>query len=526
MKNGNRRVYENEMRKEARRRTGGQRTTGQRTAVQKATGPKAAGRKTGGKKPVAKKAAVRNGQKEIMRVVYLFTALFLVLSGYIMIYAATHEEELVNNSYNPRQKMLVEQNTRGTIYSADGEVLARTVTGENGESQREYPFASLFAHVVGYSTNGRMGIEDQMNYYLINSNIPFSQKAENEKTGAKNPGDNVYTTLDTRLQQTASDALGVVYDGAIIAMNPKTGEIYAMVSKPDFDPNQITRIWDEVIADKESSVLLNRVSQGLYPPGSTFKIVTALEYIREHPDSYQNYRYTCNGSLTHGEDKINCYHGSVHGSVDLKKSFAKSCNTSFANIGLSMDREEFAKTLNDLYFNKELPVGFSYNPSSVDATAQTSDSDMMQNAIGQGKTQISPLHLAMITAAVANDGEMMKPYLVKSVKSADGTVIKKYEPALADRVMKEEEAAILQQYMEEVVQSGTGTKLSGLSYTAAGKTGSAEYNTVKGESHAWFTGYAPAEDPEIVVTVIIEGAGSGGDYAVPIAKRVFDAYFQ
>ncbi|MBO5291687.1 MAG: penicillin-binding protein 2 [Lachnospiraceae bacterium] len=469
----------------------------------------------------------RNGkQREIMYVTYFFTALFLVLSGYIMVYAATHEEELVNNSYNPRQQMLLTQNTRGTIYSADGEALAQTVTEENGESRREYPFANLFAHAVGYSSNGRMGVEAQMNYYLINSNVPFSQKAENETKGKKNPGDNVYTTLRVSLQKTASDALGVVYDGAIVAMNPKTGEIYAMVSKPDFDPNEIESIWNEVIEDKESSVLLNRVSQGLYPAGSTFKIVTALEYIREHPDSYQNYQYTCNGSITHGEDKISCYHGSVHGTVNLKKSFAKSCNTSFANIGLGLDRTQYAETLQKLYFNRELPVDFAYHKSSQVVENDTSDSDMMQNAIGQGKTQISPLHLAMITAAVANDGKMMKPYLVSEVRSADGTVVKQYNPSSAGQVMSGEEAAVLREYMEEVVESGTGTKLKGHAYTAAGKTGSAEYNTVKGESHAWFTGYAPAEDPEIVVTVIIEGAGSGGDYAVPIAKRVFDGYFQ
>ncbi|NLL79287.1 MAG: penicillin-binding protein 2 [Clostridiales bacterium] len=465
-------------------------------------------------------------KKEIMQVTYFFTALFLILSIYIVTYAATHEEELVNNSYNPRQQMLITQNTRGSIYSADGEVLARTVTDDNGKSKREYPFGNLFAHAVGYASHGRMGIEAQMNYYLINSNVPFSQKAENEAAGKKNPGDNVYTTLDVKLQETASEAMGVVYDGAIVAMNPKTGEVYAMVSKPDFDPNQIDTIWEQVISDTESSVLLNRVSQGMYPAGSTFKIVTALEYIRENPDSYSGYRYDCSGSLTHGEDKISCYHGTKHGSVDLKKSFAKSCNTSFANMGLSFDRKSFGDTVQKLYFNRELPVDFASSQSRLIVEEDTTDSDMMQNAIGQGKTQISPLHLAMITSAVANDGEMMKPYLVSEVKSADHTTVKKYTSESLGRVMSKEEAAVLKEYMQEVVKSGTATKLSGLSYTAAGKTGSAEYNTVKGESHAWFTGYAPADDPEIVVTVIIERAGSGGDYAVPIAKRVFDAYFE
>ena len=148
----------------------------------------------------------------------------------------------------------------------------------------------------------------------------------------------------------------------------------------------------------------------------------------------------------------------------------------------------------------------------------------MQLSIGQGKTSISPEHLNMITCAVANDGILMKPYVVSVVKSEDGKEVKKYEPEEYNRLMSSEEARILRSMMTQVVQKGTASKLKGLSYTAAGKTGSAEFNDEK-ESHAWFTGFAPADDPEICVTIIVEEAGSGGSYAVPIAKNVFDAYF-
>lgn len=469
--------------------------------------------------------AGRDGRQEIFRVTVLFAALFLCLSGYIILYAATHEEDLINNAYNPRQKILQEQNLRGVIYAADGQVLAESTVSEDGTVRRNYPFGSLFAHAVGYADHGRMGVEAQMNYYLINSGIPFARKVENERAGVRNPGDNVYTTLRPDLQEAASEAMGVVYRGAVVAMNPKTGEIYAMVSKPDFDPNRIGDLWEELLADTESGTLVNRVSQGLYPPGSTFKIVTTLEYIREHPDDFADYRYTCNGSITHGEDTIRCYHGSVHGQEDLKGSFSESCNTSFANIGLSLDRETFAETLEQLGFNQKLPADFTTGVSRVEVGADTPDTEMMQNAIGQGKTQMTPLHLAMLTSAVANGGTMMRPYLVTGVATAEGTAVRRIEPKKTGTVLSEQEAATLRSYMEEVVATGTGKKLSGLSYTAAGKTGSAEYNTVKGESHSWFTGYAPADDPEIVVTVILEGAGSGADYAVPIAKRVLDSYF-
>lgn len=455
---------------------------------------------------------------------YLFVGIFLAMMGYTCRYAATHRQELINNSYNGRQELFIAQNTRGKIYAADGQVLAETQTDENGRETRVYPYANLFAHAVGYASNGRFGIEAQSNYYLINSNAKLSDKVANDMAGEKYPGDNVFSTLDVDIQEVAYQSLGI-YKGAVIVTEPATGRVLAMVSKPDFDPNKIDEIWDSLIEDKDSTVLLNRATQGLYPPGSTFKIVTALEYIRENPDTYDSYSYQCTGRFSHGDDVINCYHGTVHGSVDFARSFAKSCNSSFANIGMQLDRNRFGDTLEGLLFNRELPVTFAYSQSRLVIDGNTTDSQIMQASIGQGATQITPLHLNMITCAVANGGILMKPYLVDCVKNAEGSSIRQYSPSTYGRLMSEEEAAALSGLMQEVVKSGTATRLSGLTYTAAGKTGSAEYNNIKGDSHAWFTGFAPAEDPRICVTVIIEGAGSGGDYAVPIAKRIFDEFF-
>lgn len=474
-------------------------------------------------KKAGKEKKKKNKNKQIMAVTWAFTILFLSMIGYITHYSVTHKQELINNSYNGRQQMLLSQNRRGSIYSADGEVLARTVEDENGKEVREYPYENLFAHVVGYSVNGRMGIEAQANYYLINSNAPLSQKAGLDVSGEKYPGDDVYTTLDVELQQVASTALGV-YRGAIVVTEPATGRILAMVSKPDFDPDNIEEQWDELREDNESGTLLNRVTQGLYPPGSTFKIVTALEYIRENPENYNNYSYNCTGALTRGEDRIQCYHGTVHGQIGFSRSFAKSCNTSFANMGLSFDKAKFEKTLSDLMFNGELPLGLNYSQSRIDVNEGTTDSDMIQVSIGQGTTAMTPMHLNMITCAIANRGTLMKPYVIDHVENSAGSVIKTFNPVTYKKIITEEEAGILTNLMTDVVNEGTASRLKGLSYTAAGKTGSAEYGTVKGDSHAWFTGFAPVEDPQICVTIIIEGAGAGGDYAVPIAKRIFDAY--
>lgn len=463
--------------------------------------------------------------RQILSVTWLFVGLFFAMMGYTCHYAVTHRQTLMNNSYNTRQEILVAQNSRGTIYAAGGQVLAETQTDGEGKETRVYPYANMFSHAVGYASNGRYGIEAMSNYYLINSNTKLSEKVASDMAGEKYPGDSVITTLDVDLQKIAYDSLGM-YSGAVIVTEPSTGRILAMVSKPDFDPNEINSIWDDLINDKESSVLLNRATQGLYPPGSTFKIVTALEYIRENPDSYNQFSFQCNGHFTKGEERINCYHGTAHGSEDFTKAFAKSCNSAFASIGLELNRDKFGDTLNDLLLNQELKVDFAYNQSKLAMNADTSDADVMQAAIGQGTTQMTPLQLNMITAAIANDGVLMKPYLVDRVETRERAVVKQFSPDSYKRLMSEEEAQIMTELMEEVVKSGTGTKLSGLSYTAAGKTGSAEYNKVKSDSHAWFTGFAPVEDPQICVTIIIEGAGSGGDYAVPVTKRILDAYFE
>ena len=469
----------------------------------------------------------KKGKKKPFSIVFLsalFTVLLCSMLFYVCDYSAENKEKLINNSYNGRQQILLSQNTRGSIMASDGTVLAKTTTDAQGNEVREYPFSNEFAHVVGYASQGRAGVEAMANYYLINSNVSIAEKAKDDASKQKYPGDDVYTTLNTKLQEIAYKSLGV-YRGAVVVSDPKTGAILAMVSKPDFDPNSIDQDWKTLVADKDNSELLNRATQGLYPPGSTFKIMTSLEYIRENPDTYKNYRYNCTGSYTHGQDTIKCFHGEHHGQLDFFGSFAKSCNSSYANISMTLDRSSFKKTLTELMFNSELPLEMNYSKSVAISEETTSDSDIMQLAIGQGTTAMTPIHLNMITCAIANGGDLMKPYLIDHVQTANGKMVKQFEAGEYKRLMTQDEASVLTEMMKGVVQNGTATKLKGLSYTAAGKTGSAEYSNLTSDSHAWFTGFAPADDPKICVTIIIEKAGSGGEYAVPVAKRIFDAYF-
>lgn len=455
----------------------------------------------------------------------VFVLSILILCAYIVHFSYQDREQLVTNSYNPRQAIIEQQTRRGSILASGGEVLAETITNESGVESRVYPFDNLFSHIVGFDSNGKMGIEKIYNYKLITSDIALSQKVENAVEGIKNPGNTIQTSLNVEIQKTASDALGV-YKGAVIVSEPSTGKILAMVSKPDFNPNEISLIWDELLEDKTSTVLLNRTLQGLYPPGSTFKIITALEYLIENKDDYQAYQYQCNGKFKTTDGSIQCFHGTSHGSVDLETSFAKSCNSSFANIGTTLTINTFQDTLKDLLFDQTLPAEFESAISTTGLSEDFSSSDMVQLAIGQGKTLISPMHLSLITSAIANNGVLMRPYLIENISSQDGNIIEETKPREYGQIIAEDEADIMKKFMTSVVEEGTATKLSGLSYQAAGKTGSAEYNGVKEDSHAWFTGFAPVDNPQVVVTIIVEGAGSGGDYAVPIAKRIFDEYFE
>lgn len=474
-----------------------------------------------------KETSVKNNSK-LNHPIYTTSAIYVitfgVLIGNLCYFVATSEQEMVNNSYNSRQEILLSRNYRGSIYASGGEILAETILDEEQNEQRVYPYADLFSHIVGYSTNGRMGVEALANYYLINTNTSLANKAANDLAGVKNPGDNVYTTLNVELQKLADSELDI-YRGAIVITEVKTGKILAMVSHPDFNPNKIAEIWDELIEDNQSSVLLNRVTQGLYPPGSTFKIITALEYIRENGEDFRNYSYNCVGYYKKENSRINCYHGSNHGNVSFIRSFAKSCNTSFVNIGMTLDAATFKDTLDDLMFDRPLPLTLSYSKSSVQDLEEMSTAEKMQTSIGQGKTQITPMHLNMITCAIANNGTLMTPYVIDRVENDEGTVVKQFKESVYTNLMSETEADLLTELMVSVVENGTASKLKGQTFTAAGKTGSAEYDS-NGNSHAWFTGFAPAEDPEICITIIVEGAGSGGDFAVPAARRLFDTYFK
>lgn len=443
------------------------------------------------------------------------------MMGYISYFNVVRSRDVIRSPYNPRLDSYADRVVRGKILDKSGKILAETVVSEDGTEKRDYPYGSMFAHVVGYAEQGKSGIESLANFELLTSNAFFLEKLLTEFQDKKNIGDNVVTTLDVTLQEAAYNALGNS-KGAVVVMEPSTGKILSMVSKPDFNPETISDNWESITASEES-VLLNRATQGLYAPGSTFKIVTLLEYIREN-SGYTGYSYDCTGSIEKAGTTIHCYNGKVHGELDIRDSFAYSCNSSFCNIGLSLDVTEYRNTAKDLLFNKKLPSELTSSKSTFALEEEDGAAAKMMTAMGQGETQVSPYHMALITSAIANGGKLMKPYLIDSVTNYTGTIIDKNKPEEYGNLMSSEEAEKLKDYMTSVVDYGTASVLAGQEYTAAGKTGTAEYSSDKSKDHSWFVGIANVDNPDLVISVIIEGS-DGSSKAVNVAKAVFDAYY-
>ena len=476
--------------------------------------------------PKTKKKKVPSQNREFAVITYSFLTLFICLMGYFAYFQFEKSEEFIDNPYNTRQESFEQKVVRGSILAAGGEVIAETVTDSEGNDTRRYPYGSIFAHVVGYSTHGKTGIESQENFDLLRSNASFLENTGNDLQGQKSIGDNVVTTLNYDLQLRAYDALGS-YDGAVVVMEPATGKILAMVSKPDFDPNTIAEDWESLTAEtNKDAALLNRATQGLYPPGSTFKIVTTLEYLREH-GSDSDYSYTCNGSYTMGNHTIHCYNNKSHGTQNLKQAFSNSCNAAYSAMGTELDIDSFGKLCDSLLFNTALPTKFESSKSSFVLKSTDGDASIMSTSFGQGKTLVTPFHMALLVSAIANDGVLMEPYVVDYTESHDHVVQEKNEPKKYKQLISSEYAAVLQDYMASVVESGTGQKLKGQSYVASGKTGSAEFSTGSNSAHSWFVGFAHQEGKEdIAVAVLVEDSGIGSEYAVPIAKEIFDSYYE
>lgn len=455
-------------------------------------------------------------RKDIKKIFWLYAAMFLSLIIYLIKFLVFDSPSVIINAYNPRLGALEKNIVRGEIRDSKGIVLARTK--KNGDTWiREYPKGRDFAHVVGFVQKGKTGIEAYSNFKLLEVSNKMMQTVDRMFSGDNFQGNHVILTMDAELQHTARDLLNG-RKGAIVVMEPSTGKILAMVSYPDFDPNQLNQNWEQLNKDEENSPLINRAAQGLYPPGSIFKMITSAAVLEKNED-WKDFHYNCTGEEIFDENLIRCFNSKAHGEVDLESAFYLSCNTGFATLGIDVGGEQLGRISERLLFNRNLPYELEYSKSQFRITKDSKDREIVETAIGQGKTLVSPLHMAMITSAIANGGILMQPYIIDHVETNYGSIKDKKIPQSYGILFEPEIASQLSKMMTDVVNKGTGTQAKISNVSVSGKTGTAQ--NASGKDHAWFVGFAPTEKPKAVVAVIIENGGSGGQVAGPIARQLF-----
>jgi peptidoglycan glycosyltransferase len=452
--------------------------------------------------------------------------LLVLMLGWWQVVEASDLQDRPGNLQTIEQERTID---RGRILSADGKVLAASravrVRGRR-VYERVYPQGSLAAHAVGYSSadQGRTGIESTYNRYLSGSfgTEPLLQRLNlKEKRGA-----DVTLSLDTRVQQVAEDALGG-RPGAAVALDPRTGEVLALASSPTFDLR--TAVTDFSAIPDEGAPLLDRVTQGLYPPGSTFKVVTttaALESGEFTPDS----RFDDTGSYDTPGGPIRNFGGEVYGPHDLRKALTNSINTTFASIGDALGAATMGEQMTKFGFGERPPIDLPAD--AVLASGRRDGNALLPNgeegmdvarlAIGQERLTVTPLQMAMVAASVANGGTLMAPHLMTRIRDRGGDIVQTAGPKELSDVMDATTAAELTAMMQSVVEQGTGTpaNLSAAGVDVAGKTGTAESDDPN-RNQAWFIGFAPAEAPTVAVAVVVEDtSGTGGAEAAPIAAQI------
>lgn len=460
---------------------------------------------------------MNNMQKSMKRVFWMIALAFFLLLGSLAKLTLFDRNAIATNPYNPRLNYGDTGIQRGAIMDINGEIIAQSVLNTDETYTREYPRKRMAAHITGYSSVGKTGVEAAENFELEKIHNEIWQRIQSTVTGSEIKGNNVILTVDMRLQSVAGDLLGNK-KGAIVVMQPSTGRVLTLQAYPDFDPNKVAAEWDALKEDPDSA-LLNRATQGLYPPGSTFKVITALGIMNKMPN-WQAYTYECTGQAVFENKVIHCYNEKAHGVVDLRGALAQSCNCYFAQAAVKMGGGSLRAAADNANANQ--PTGFELanSISRVIVDGDSSQSELVETAIGQGRTQATPLYMAMVASAIANDGMMMRPYIVDHKEYYNGKLSRTTVPEKIRQICSPEDAQILTEMMTAVVSEGTGGAAAIAGVSVAGKTGTAENAT--GSDHSWFIGFAPADHPQIAVAVMIENADTGGR-ATPIAGKVIKA---
>ena len=491
----------------------------------------------------------------------LFGLLFAQVS-YLQVFAA---DRIAENPANATRQIIAEYKVdRGQIITADGTVIALSEPTSGRDALRyvrRYPQGPLFAGITGYYSRvyGRTELEQSMNSYLAGDapELAISTFAD-LVLGRPKKGGSVITTINARLQQVASDALGTS-PGAVVALDPRSGDILALVSNPTFDPNELSSqdtdtikaAWERLNADPDTP-LLSRATDELFPPGSTFKMITASAALENGfgtdstwPNPHELDLPLTTGTIQNFGGEI-CPGGT---STTLITAFTDSCNVIFGEVGLKLGAQKLADQARAYGFcpidppaqndciepTIPSPIPFETGRFPVASYFEQNDPLVAISAIGQDNDLANPLQMALVASAIANEGVMMRPRLVTQIRDSQGRVIRTFDPEVYGRPVSEGTASDMRTMMASVVASGTGTAAQIPGVIVAGKTGTAQHGGEGTAPHAWFVCFAPAgpgDVPQIAVAVIVLDGGdlgaeaTGGQISAPIAKQVIEAYLQ
>lgn len=430
---------------------------------------------------------------------------------------------------------------RGPIIVAGEPIAHSTPVDDVYGYLRQYPQGSLYAHLTGYfaaALSSMTGLEQAENAVLNGTaDSLVVQRIQDLITGSQPQGGSIELTIDPRAQQVATEALGS-QRGAVVALDARTGAILAMVSTPSFDPNRLAThnggearaAYAELLADDADPLINRAIGGNLYAPGSSFKTIVAAAFLENSAGdadtlvpSVAELQLPQSTHVIRNPGGISC---TSEDEAPLRYTFTHSCNTTFAQLAMDLGHDAIRAQAEAFGFGTAEEIPLRVTPSRYPEGMD--DAQTAMTGIGQYEVAVTPLQMAMVAQAIANGGTQMEPYLVATQRRADLQVVARTEPRVLRESVSPETARILTELMTGVVAEGTGRPAQLPGITVAGKTGSAQTGTDSGP-HAWFTAFAPAEDPQVAIAVVVEAGGndgqtaSGGTTAAPIARAVLDS---
>lgn len=424
-------------------------------------------------------------------------------------------DKLKNDENNKRNWVDDNKLKRGNILDRDGNILAQTIDGENKEKIRNFPYGKTYAHLVGYNSKkyGKTGLEKRFNSVLINKHDKTPIAELKKIVIDQKEGNTIKLTTNTQLQEFALSLLNGK-KGSVILMNPKTGEVLAMADSPTFDPNNIEKEWNNIINDEKNATLLQRSTSGLFAPGSVYKLVTGTAILENLKGTFL--KYNDKGATTIENYTIRNLLNKRYGNIDLKKAIEVSANTYFADKVGEVGVDKMIDVNKRFMFGEDIDTDFKLTKSPLAFNKNTTALELATGAFGQGKVLVTPMQVALFTSAIANDGNMMKPFVVKEILDPNGKVIKETKPEILSKVSDVETMKTMKEYLKNSGDVNFRGFVNG--QKVGGKTGTAE--VTKDILNAWSTVFYPADDPRLVCTIVYEGVDFMGVKTIPMSKQL------